>query len=152
MSRVDFSVTCPVPVPVVFDYVSDHRNVPEYFDGITSYEPVTEQTTGPGSRFDAVMRLGPSTMRSRIETTVWQRYERLEFTSISGVSNVITYAFEAVDERNSRIDVSVEFSLPGGLAGNALSKTLTPFVAAAAERTAAAIARNVVASGPSHTA
>lgn len=144
MTTIDFAVTCPVPVTTAFAYVSDYRNVPQYFHGISSYAPVTDRTAGIGAQFDAEMRLGPSAMKSRLETTAWQENKLLEFTSISGVSNVITYRFEVIELRQCRVYISIEFSLPSGVAGRALTKTLQPFITTAATQTAEAIARHVI--------
>lgn len=141
MADVRFSTECDAPADVTFDYVADHRNVTEYWHGMTSYVPVGAQDTGMGAVFDAVSKLGPSSLRSQIQIVEYEPASRLVFRSVSGTRSTTEYDFAPIGAGRCRIDFMIEFDLPDGIAGRAIEKSLAPFVSAAAKKTAEGIAR-----------
>lgn len=140
MAEVSFSTECDAPTDVTFGYVADHRNVTEYWHGMTSYEPVGDRDAGLGAVFDAVSKLGPSNLRSRIEIVEFEPGSRLVFRSVSGTKSTTEYDFVSVGDGRCRLDFRIEFDLPGGIAGRAIEKSLAPFVSMAAKKTAESIA------------
>lgn len=140
MTEVGFSQECDAPADVTFGYVADHRNVCEYWHGMTSYEPVGDRDSGIGAVFDAVSKLGPSSMRSRIEIVEFEPGSRLVFRSVSGTRTTTEYDFVPVGDGRCRLDFRIEFDLPGGIAGKAIERSIAPFVSTAAKKTAEGIA------------
>ncbi|MER6393834.1 SRPBCC family protein [Streptomyces sp. NPDC059382] len=143
MTEVRFVATCNAPLDVTFAYLDDYRNVTEYWHGMTSYKPVGALDHGPGSIYEAISRMGPSTLKSTIETVEWEKDVRIAYTSVSGMDSNTTFDFAAVDATHSTVEFRIEFRLPGGIAGRAIEKTLEPFVATAARNTAANISKRV---------
>ncbi|MGW1493542.1 SRPBCC family protein [Streptomyces sp. NPDC002402] len=136
MTEVRFVATCNAPVDVVFEYLDDYRNVVEYWHGMSSYQPVGEPDQGLGSVFEAVSKVGPSTLKSTIRTIQWEKNVRVAYKSVSGMDTSTSFDFAVVDESRSSVEFCIEFRLPGGIAGRALEKTLEPFVNTAARNTA----------------
>jgi len=143
MTDIRFIATCDAPLDVAFEYIDDHRNVLEYWHGMTKYQPVGEPDHGLDSVFEAVSKIGPSTLKSKIRTVEWKRNVLVAYRSVSGMESATTFDFAAVDEDHSIVELSVSFKLPGGIAGKALEKTLEPFVSTAAKNTAENISKKV---------
>lgn len=145
MPVISHSEICAAPLEVTFAYLDDYRNVLDYWHGMTSYQPVGEPHQGIGSVFEAVSKVGPSTVKSTVKTVHWEKDTRVSYKSIAGMDTATTFTFAAVDATHSRVEFSIEFHLPGGIAGRAMEKTLEPFVQTAAKKTAENIARVVSA-------
>ncbi|BCM65794.1 MULTISPECIES: SRPBCC family protein [Streptomyces] len=145
MSEVCFTATCDAPLDVTFAYLDDYRNVLEYMHGMTSYRPVGELDHGLGAMYESTIKLGPSTQKSTIRNVCWEKNARVSYESVSGMRSTTSFVFRELPGQRSEVEVRIGFSLPGGIAGRALEKTLEPFIAAAAKNTAANISRVVSA-------
>ncbi|MFI9626385.1 SRPBCC family protein [Streptomyces sp. NPDC052042] len=145
MSEVCFTATCDAPLDFAFSYLDDYRNVLEYWHGMTSYRPVGELDHGLGAVFESTIRLGPSSQRSTIKNVHWEENVRVSYESISGMRSTTSFLFREVSGNRSEVEIRIGFSLPGGMAGRALEKTLEPFISAAARNTAANISEKVSA-------
>jgi carbon monoxide dehydrogenase subunit G len=145
MPEIHFVEICDAPVEVAFDYLDNYRNVTDCWHGMSSYTPVGELDHGLGSVFQAVSKLGPSTVKSTVKTVGWEKNVRLAYKSIAGMDTSTAFDFTAIDETHSRVDFRVEFTLPGGIAGKALAMTLEPVVNATAKSTVQNLAREIAA-------
>ncbi|MFI6644541.1 SRPBCC family protein [Streptomyces sp. NPDC050504] len=143
MTEVRFTATCDAPLDITFEYLDDYRNVTEYWHGMESYRPAGALDHGPGSMYEAVSKIGPSTLKSTIETVEWEKNTRIAYKSVAGMDSSTTFDFAAVDAAHSTVEFRIEFRLPGGIAGRAIEKSLEPFVATAARNTAANISKRV---------
>lgn len=145
MLSVSFSQKCPAPLGVVFEYLDDYRNVADYWDGMVSYGPTGDRDRGVGAIFEGEMKLGPTPMRSRLETVAREQDTLFEYRSVGGIKTSISYRLAAVDEHSTTVDFRLEFELPGGVAGRAVERTVEPLVRASAKKTAENLAREVSA-------
>jgi uncharacterized protein YndB with AHSA1/START domain len=143
MTEVRFVETCEAPVEVVFEYLTDYRHVVEYWHGMTTFEPVGEPDRGLGAVYDAVTKLGPATLKSRIRTVAWETNAQLSYEAISGMRSTTTYELAKVDENRTRVTLRIEFQLPGGLLGRTMGQTLEPYIASAAKKTAEGMSRGI---------
>jgi len=94
MARIDGEIVIGRPVEVVFDYVADQRNEPQYNPRMVRAEKVTEGPVGKGTRFSsAIMSRGhPADMV--IELTGYERPVRLaQETTMAqaGMSGTLTF-------------------------------------------------------------
>ena len=51
MTQLKESIIIKAPVEKVFSYISDYRNWPEFYKGISDIKPITEKTNESGSKF-----------------------------------------------------------------------------------------------------
>jgi len=145
MSEVHFETTCDAPVDVAFEYLDDYRHVLDYWHGMVSYTPIGDLNQGLGSTFEAVNKVGPSTLTTTLRTTVWEKNSRVVYESVSGMDTITVFEFSALGENRCRIDLRVRFRLPGGVAGRAMEKALAPFVGSATRNTADNLVREIAA-------
>lgn len=139
MIHVRHSAIAEIPLDVAFSYVDDHRTVPDWMFGITRFEPVGKQLNGLGARFDATMRVGPTSLDSRLQVVEWVHARSIVLQSVAGFRSSSSWTFADLGDGTSRLDVDFAYQLPGGIAGRALGKLIEPFVDNAVRQTEQAL-------------
>ena len=138
MPTVTIDATLHASVPEAFAYITDYRNVPKWFYGVRTCEPVTEQTTGVGTTFSVVIQLGAK-LKNTVECTVFEENERFEQRAVTGVPTHSTYVFTPTPEGGTHLRLELEYHLGRGPAGAALSKMVEPLVGMAVRQTTNAL-------------
>ncbi|MBF6220948.1 SRPBCC family protein [Nocardia gipuzkoensis] len=135
MTVVKIVEDCVASAESAFAFVNDYQNLPRFLHGVESFTPVGEQTEGVGATFDGHMKLGPVSLKSRIEVVRWEENYAIGVKSIKGFEIESTFLFHDKGDRLCTVDAIVDFRVPGGLAGRALGKTIEPFVKIAVQHT-----------------
>lgn len=142
MTQVRHEVQVPIARERVFAYVNDYRTVPGWMFGVNKFNPLTDQTSGTGSTFDASMKLGPKTLHTTLKCTEWVENEQITLDSIDGFDVSMSWAFAGEDE-DTRVTVLFDYALPGGLAGRALGAIIEPAISGVIKHTEAALIKGV---------
>ncbi|UGT71019.1 SRPBCC family protein [Nocardia gipuzkoensis] len=135
MTVVKIVEDCVASAESAFAFVNDYQNLPRFLHGVESFTPVGEQTEGVGATFDGHMKLGPASLKSRIEVVRWEENYAIGVKSIKGFQIESTFLFHDKGDRLCTVDAIVDYRVPGGLAGRALGKTIEPFVKIAVQHT-----------------
>lgn len=143
MTEVRIVEDCAASADTAFAFVNDYRNLPKFWYGIESFTPVTEQTDGVGAKFDGKMKLGPASLTSRIEVIGWEEGRLIATKSIKGFEIVSTFRFLPKGPDLSTVDATIDYSVPGGIAGKMLGKTIEPFVKIAVKHTTDSLIREI---------
>lgn len=138
MPGVHRTVTTGASREHVFAYIDDYRNVPRWMFGVTEFTPVTEQVSGLGAVYDAVMKIGPKHLKSTLKVTEWVESEVVVLTSIAGFDVQTGWRFSS-DGGQTVVDAHFDYHLPGGLAGRALGALIEPVVGQAVKQTEQAL-------------
>ena len=77
MSRIDGEIVIDRPVDVVFDYVADQSNEPQYNSRMVRAEKITPGPVGKGTRFRSAVTSIGRTAQMLIEFTGYDRPGRL---------------------------------------------------------------------------
>jgi uncharacterized protein YndB with AHSA1/START domain len=95
MARIEGGIVIDRPVEVVFDYVADQSNEPQYNPGMVRAEKITPGPVGKGTRFrSAVVSMG-RTAEMLIECTGYDRPTRLTSTTTMRQADIsYTLTFE----------------------------------------------------------
>jgi hypothetical protein len=97
MAWVSGEITIGRPVDVVFDYVADQGNEPEYNPRMVRAERVDHGRLGAGSRFASAVRSGGRTLPILVEVTAYDRPRLLgSTTTMAGADIDYELRFEAV--------------------------------------------------------
>jgi hypothetical protein len=97
MARIDGEVLIGQPVDVVFDFVADQRNEPQYNSRMIRADKVTAGPVGKGTVFRSVARSMGRTADMRIELTGYDRPARLaSSTTMSQADMDGTLTFDPV--------------------------------------------------------
>lgn len=144
MSEIRHQATMEGARAAAFAFVNDYRNVPKYMFGVSEFRPITEQTSGVGSQFVTVLKVGPKTLESTVECTDWIENELITMTSIKGFDAGTQWRFADGDEPGTvTADITFDYTLPGGLAGRALGGLLGQFMTPAIKHTDSVIRKHL---------
>ena len=90
MATIEGELTIACPVEVLFDYLADQRNEPQYNPKMVSAEKVDAAPIGAGTRFRSLVRSAGRTAPMLIEITDYDRPRRLA-TATTMAQADITY-------------------------------------------------------------
>jgi uncharacterized membrane protein len=116
MTRVEDSVIVDAPVHAVFEYASDWRRWPDWFEGVSEFRPTSEVTRGTGARYAYRARL--MGIQANVETEIREFVEDHGWTGIAtrGLPHRTHWRFEAQGE-STRFTYALEYQLPVPLLG-----------------------------------
>lgn len=88
MTRIEGEITISRPVDVVFDYVADQTNEPQYNSGMVRAERVGAGPIGKGTTFRSAVRSAGRTAEMLIEFTDYDRPRLLASTTTMGQADI----------------------------------------------------------------
>ena len=95
MARIEGAIVIGRPVDVVFDYVADQSNEPQYNPQMVRAEKITPGPVGKGTRFRSAVASMGRTAEMLIECTGYDRPRLLRSTTTMGQANIsYTLRFE----------------------------------------------------------
>lgn len=147
MTKVSTESVVDAPREQVFAYVDDYRNTPNLMLGMSRFEPVTEQSQGLGSTFDAVMKFGPKAIETQLKCTEWVEGEKIVMSSVKGFDVQTTWSFADAGEGKTAVTIEFDYKLPGGLAGKAIGAVLGPGIGQAVKHTDEALKKAITEQG-----
>jgi uncharacterized membrane protein len=95
----------------VFDYVSDHRNVPRFMKSVVDFEPTSRQTSGLGSRFRWRVSVRGIKLGAEFEVVEHRRPEWMAAETISGPKSESCWHFRQ-DGDTTEVSFAVGYELP----------------------------------------
>jgi ribosome-associated toxin RatA of RatAB toxin-antitoxin module len=98
----------------VFALIADVARYPEFFRGMTRWEPVTDQVAGIGAGYRVLMQVGSIEAGGVIRTTEWDEPRTIAWTSERGTRQSGRWTVEPVAD-GSRVTLEVGFFLAGPL-------------------------------------
>lgn len=141
-NEVTVDVEINAPAAAVFAYLTDYTTAPDYIMGLESFEPLTEQTSGVGAKFEGAIKLG-ARLAAGQECIEYVEGESFALKSFKGVSNQMRWVITPVTETTSRAHLVWEYDLGSGLTGKALNKVVQPFVQIAANHARSEIKKHI---------
>lgn len=97
MAKIEGEIVIARPVDVVFDYVADQRNEPQYNPHMVRSEKVTEGPIGKGTIFRSAVASMGRTSNMRIEYTAYERPVTLTSATTMRLADFLaTFTFETV--------------------------------------------------------
>ena len=115
MAKIEGQIMIGRPVEVVFDYVADQTNEPQYNPKMVRAEKETAGPIGKGTRFRSAVRSGGHIAEMLVETTGYDRPRLLaSTTTVQQMDIAYTLKFEPVAD-GTRMRWSGEVRPKGGL-------------------------------------
>jgi uncharacterized membrane protein len=115
-TTVSATETIEASPAAIFDCVADYAVAPLFIEGLQRLTPVSSSTAGEGARFDAVMRVGPRTIRTTIEITAYEEGRLVTWASANGHSQLLTFELTP-QAKATKVVLEISYEAPGGLAG-----------------------------------
>jgi uncharacterized protein YndB with AHSA1/START domain len=95
MARIDGEIVIDRPIDVVFDYVADQSNEPQYNPQMVRAEKITAGPVGAGTNFRSAVASGGRIAEMLIEITGYDRPRRLASTTTMQQADIsYTLTFE----------------------------------------------------------
>jgi hypothetical protein len=89
MANINGSIYIDRPPEVVFDFVADERNEPQYNPNMTTVSLLSEEPIGVGSRFAATLMLRGRPITMSVEFTEFVRSRRLGSVTTTGPMDTV---------------------------------------------------------------
>ena len=132
MREFSASVVIDCEPAQAFDWVADHRHVPDVLDGVTHWQPLG-RATGKGARYEVDMRTFGFPLSAELELNVWQRPSRLGWRSISGlIEQTGNWRFKPV-AGGTEVSLTIAYEPPAAAIGNFLAGRVEGMVRARLE-------------------
>ena len=116
MMRISRHVLIDRPRREVFTLVSDLSRGPEWFAGITRWEPRSRKRRGVGARYRVLVRVGSIEAGGTLVVTEWKPPGTIAWESEDGVEQRGRWRLRETAS-GTELSLEIEFSLPGGPAG-----------------------------------
>jgi uncharacterized protein YndB with AHSA1/START domain len=107
----------------VFACLADYERAEVFIEGLEQLTPTGAKTEGEGAQFDAVLKVGPRTLRTTIEISAVEPGRSITWSSAGDDGQSLT--FELRPERDeTSVSLEVSYEEPGGIGG----VLIAPFV------------------------
>jgi uncharacterized membrane protein len=121
MTKIEASVDIAAPVEEVFAYASDWRHWEDWWEGVSSFKPTTERTTGTGTRY--AYKAWVVGLTVNLETEIHDFSENVGWRGVvtKGMPHRTQWVFEGKGG-TTRLTYILEYSLPVPLLDSLLMK------------------------------
>ncbi|MGH2728086.1 MAG: SRPBCC family protein [Actinomycetota bacterium] len=110
--RVHQSIVVDRPPKEVWSLVGDLERSPEFFAGITKWDPKSEQRSGVGARYRVLMQIGSIQAGGTIHVTEWEENRLFAWESETGIEMTGRTEIEP-EGAGTRVHLEIAFTLPG---------------------------------------
>ncbi len=112
-----------VPAATVFECLADYRCADVFIEGLEKLTPLGSQTTGEGAQFEATLKVGVRTLRTRIVIESLEPYSSVTWSSAGDEGQTLMFELQE-GPHGTEVSLTVVYEPPGGLAG----ALIAPFV------------------------
>jgi uncharacterized membrane protein len=114
--RVERGIMVDRPAQAVFDLVSDATRLPEFFAGLTRWEPSSDKLRGTRATFRVRMKVGSIEAGGEIRIVRWEPPRLITWESERGIPQRGAWRIREVDGK-TELRVELEYDLSGGPLG-----------------------------------
>jgi uncharacterized membrane protein len=107
----------------LFECLADYERAEVFIEGLEELKPAGDQTAGEGASFDAVLKVGPRTLRTTIEIAEIDPGRSITWASRGDDGQSLTFDLQP-EPGGTAVSLTVSYEEPGGLAGTLVA----PFV------------------------
>jgi uncharacterized membrane protein len=114
--RLERTIVVDRPPSAVFELVSDPLRVPEFFAGITRWEPASRKRRGKDARFRVRMKVGSIEAGGEVRITRWQQNRLIAWRSERGMPQRGAWRLRKVPG-GTELRLELSYDLSGGPLG-----------------------------------
>lgn len=105
----------PVDPDTLFAFLSDYRHAEVFIDGLERLKPLGRRTKGEGARFEAALRVGPTSFATTLEIKELKPDTLITWASIGEQAQSLSFSLAGHDGATT-VDLSISYQEPGGIA------------------------------------
>ena len=128
MVRITYEAVCAAPVAVTFDYVDELGASDRWMFGVTEVVELDDEPHGVGKIYESRFHVKPVTLKTQVRVAERVVDQLIVTDSVGGFPVRSTWRFTPVTAEQTKIDATIDYDLPGGIAGKALGRALEPIV------------------------
>jgi uncharacterized membrane protein len=115
-TTVKVQATIAATADVLFDCLADYERADVFIEGLEQLAPTGPTTSGEGAQFDAVLKVGPRTLRTTIAIAGLDPGRSITWASAGDDGQSLTFDLRARGDETS-VSLTVSYEEPGGVAG-----------------------------------
>ena len=138
MLQFEKSIVIPAPVEEVFDYVADRSHLATIWPSLIAIKDVKRLPSG-GSAFTYVYKMAGWRLEGTGSDSEYVAKERIITKLTGGVEGTITFRFDSVSPKQTKVILAVVYAMPK----EAAQPVGEPFVAQMNEQEAELVLRNL---------
>ncbi len=120
---VEAQTTIAASADALFECLSDYERADVFIEGLEELTPTGPKTEGEGAQFDAVLKVGPRSLRSTIEIATLEPGKSITWSSTGESGQSLRFDLEPTQGQTS-VSLVISYEEPGGLGG----AIIAPFV------------------------
>ncbi|HET9091440.1 MAG TPA: SRPBCC family protein [Acidimicrobiales bacterium] len=113
VTSVRVSTRIDAPAEELFPLVSRHEHAVRVIDGLEQLRPLDLDGHVVGARFEAVLHLGPRTLRTEIALAELVELQLVRWVATGGDHRSLLFEFREVEEATA-VRLTVSYERPGG--------------------------------------
>jgi len=116
MTEIKRSIIIKAPVEKVFQYASDYQKWPEFYEGISNFNPITEITRGNGTKYVYKAKIFVMNATVGTEITQFKENEGWIGKSFKGFGHKTQWVFKK-SNGNTEFTHSLSYKVPWYMGG-----------------------------------
>jgi len=108
--------TIAAPAAKLFDCLADFECADVFIEGLEQLTPRGEKNAGEGAQFDAVLKVGPRTLRTTIEIAALEPGRSITWTSAGADGQSLIFDLRP-EGGGTSVSLTVTYEEPGGIGG-----------------------------------
>jgi uncharacterized membrane protein len=126
--RVEQHCIVNAPREAVWAYMTEPRNYPMFFAGITRWDVEGRKRRGLGARYRMLMRVGSAEVGGLIEIVEFDEPGDMAWTSVMGIDQRGRWRLRERGANRTSVTVRLNYNAPGGLLGWVSEQVGAPLV------------------------
>jgi uncharacterized membrane protein len=116
--RINEKIVVHAPCEVVWDYIADPDNYPDFMVGLSRWEVEGEPRSGLGARYRILIRVGAADVGGLVEIVEWNPGRDMALNSVTGVDQRARWRLRKVNDNSTRVEFHYAYGVAGaGIAG-----------------------------------
>ena len=127
--RVCATIEVSAPPELVWEFVDDPARYLHFMAGVTRWEVVGPQPTGPGARYRILMRVRSAEVGGLVEVVEYNAARDMAWTSVAGVDQRGRWRLRPREGGRTHVELRLSYGVAGaGLSGWLAERVAAPTV------------------------
>jgi uncharacterized membrane protein len=126
--RVDEQIVVEASRQTVWDYVTDPKNYPVFFAGITRWEVEGRKRRGIGARYRMLMHVASADVGGLVEVVEYDEPRDMAWTGVLGIDQRGRWRLRERGPSRTVVMLRLSYASPGGLLGLIADRLSKPMV------------------------
>jgi uncharacterized membrane protein len=122
--RLAEKVVVDAPCEVVWEYIAEPDNYPDFMVGLSRWEVAGPQRNGLGARYRVLIRIGAADIGGLVEIVEWNPGRDMALTSVTGLDQRSRWRLREAEGGKTRLEFRFAYGVAGGGVAGLVSERL----------------------------